>query len=842
MSLEKYGKKRNFKKTSEPPPYLGRHNGVLHFVIQKHAASHLHYDFRLESHGVLKSWAVPKGVSVNPKEKRLAMEVEDHPFDYKDFEGIIPPGNYGAGTVMVWDSGEYYVDPNLSKEENEKKIEEDIKKGHLKFYLNGQKLKGLYSLIKLHGKKNQWLLIKKEDDYANKPIEHEDESVITHRTLEEIKENKKPTQKKKKELKRIPGPTTPQMPMKVVPMMATLTDAPFDKKGWIFEVKWDGYRLLAQVQKQNIRLYSRSNQTYTDHFPQIVSDLKTIGHEVLLDGEVVVVNDKGISEFQLLQNYMKNKKGQLLYCIFDILYLDQHDLHHLPLADRKSILHQLIEESDHGTLRLSGYFEDRGKDFYKVAKENGLEGVIAKNLRSTYQYGRRSKDWLKIKAIQEQEAIICGFTSPRGSRKFLGALILGLYKGKELQYIGHTGGGFDEESLKNVYDRLKPLMTKECPFKTKPKTNAPATWVKPQLVCEVKFQEWTDDGNMRQPIFLGIREDKKPQEVTQELPEKIIPQDEKPLPEKAKKSTPSKTKEAVKLKISPKVQLSNLDKVFWPKEGYTKGDIIKYYQDIADYILPYIKGRPESLKRQPNGIDDKGFFQKNLQADPPEWVHTAKVESESRDETVRYLVCDDKETLAYMNNLGCIEINPWCSSVQAPNHPDFLVLDLDPVDIDFSKVIDVALVAKDVLTKSKMEGFAKTSGGRGMHIYVPLQRKYTFELTKDFCQLLCIAIHNKLPSITSLERNPHQRKGLIYLDYLQNHYTATMATAYSLRPQPQATVSTPLEWKEVKKGLDPRDFTIRTISNRLKKKGDLWKGVLGKGIDMGKSLKILETL
>jgi bifunctional non-homologous end joining protein LigD len=841
MSLQPYRRKRNFKKTPEPSGRKLHTNGVLHFVVQKHDASHLHFDFRLENHGVLKSWAVPKGISTDPQTRRLAIEVEDHPFDYRDFEGTIPEGNYGAGTVMVWDQGEYFVDPNLSKEENEKKIEEALRKGHLSFYLNGKKLHGAYTLVRLHGhgredgRKPQWFLIKKDDDFARKPIANEDESVATGRTLDEIAENKpkrktrtaqksgSPLQQHNVRADLSQGRKAP-MPRVIDPMLATLTERSFDGKDWIFEVKWDGYRIIAQIQKGDVRLYSRNNKTYTDNFPEVAAAFKKMP-DMILDGEIVVVDDRGVSQFQLLQNYMRDKRGgQLVYYVFDVVYCDGYELHHLPLIRRKEILRQILPDS--GYVRFSQHLADKGKAFYQAAKEHGLEGVIAKNAGSTYQFGRRGRDWLKIKAIQEQEAVICGFTAPRGSRKFLGALILGLFdQDGQLRYIGHTGGGFDEDSLKDMHKRLQPLITDRCPFKTKPKTNAPVTWVKPQLMCQVKFQEWTADGSMRQPIFLGMREDKKPQEIHQELPlstEKIVP------PAKAGKEP-----------LAGRVKFSNLDKIYWPNEGFTKGDMIKYYQGMMPYLLPYLKGRPMVLRRHTNGIEGGSFFHKNME-DQPEWIRTSPVQSDTK-EVINYLICEKADDVLYMANLGCIEMNPWPSTVEKVYYPDYMVLDFDPgPDIGFNVLVDVVAHSKKVLVKAGIPGFCKTSGGRGLHVYIPLGKQYTYQQTTDFAQVICMVINQGMPDVTSLERSPHKRKALIYLDYLQNHYGATMASVYSLRPRPGATVSAPLEWKEVRRGLDPRDFNIHTMAARLKKKGDLWKGVLGKGIDIKKALAALK--
>jgi bifunctional non-homologous end joining protein LigD len=832
MSLTPYRRKRNFKKTPEPPARHSHSNGSLHFVVQKHAASHLHFDFRLESHGVLKSWAVPKGVSTDPSTKRLAIEVEDHPFDYRNFEGTIPKGNYGAGTVMVWDTGEYYADPDLSKEENEKKIEAALQKGHLDIYLNGKKLKGLYTLVRLHGKdkNNQWLLMKKPDDFANKPIADEDLSVTTGRSLDEIA-HKAPARKKteavlsKMSRKNLDLKDAPKgaMPRMVAPMLATLATKPFEGREWIFEVKWDGYRIIAQKEKSDLRLYSRNNKTYTEHFPEVAAELKKLPKDLILDGEIVIVDDKGVSQFQLLQNYMNSQEGRLVYYVFDILYFDKYDLHSLPLVRRKEILKGVLTESDH--VRLSQHLPgDQGKAFYQAAKEHGLEGIIGKRLDSSYQLNRRSKDWLKVKAIQEQEAVICGFTAPKGGRKFFGALILGVYKGKELVYIGHTGGGFDDEKLRDMHGRLKVLQTGKCPFQKKPATNAPVTWVKPSLMCQVKFQEWTADGNMRQPIFLGLREDKKPVEVQREVAaptEELLP----------KKRSPTASE--------GKAKLTNLDKVYWPKEGYTKGDMIKYYKDVMACLLPYLKGRPMVLRRHPNGIEGGSFFHKNMEA-PPDWIRTAPVHSDTK-EVINYLICEKADDVLYMANLGCIEMSPWPSRIEKVDYPDYMVLDFDPgPDVGFDALIDVVVHSKKILDKAGLPAFCKTSGGRGLHVYVPFGQKYTYEQTTDFAQVLCMAINRELPKVTSLERSPQKRRSLIYLDYLQNHYGATMASVYSLRPRPGATVSAPLDWKEVKRGLDAQDFTIRSMASRIKKKGDLWKGVMGRGIDMARALKALK--
>ncbi len=854
MGLTKYKSKRHFKDTPEPAGGKSR-GGSLRFVIQKHAATRLHYDFRLEMDGVLKSWAVPKGPSLSTKDKRLAMMVEDHPYDYKDFEGTIPAGNYGAGTVMVWDEGTYHALETSDPKESQKLLKAGLQKGEIKFFLEGKKLVGGFALIKLKsgfkGNENSWLLIKERDEYVvDTDVTKLDTSAKTDRTLEEIAsdvESKEWTSSKaasktsnvksktyeivKEVQEYIDQAPKFAMPRDISPMLSTLMEEPFDREGWIFEIKWDGFRAISEIEKGKVKMYSRNQQPFNQLFSPIVKTLEGFNFRAVFDGEVLVLDKAGRSSFQLLQNYQNTGSGNLTYYVFDLLYYEGRDLRSLPLWQRKKILKTILPKAKN--IKFSDHIEDEGVAFFHAAQKQNLEGIMGKNSQSDYRVGRRTSDWVKIKTHMRQEAVIVGFTEPRGSRTKFGALILGVYEGKDLKYIGHTGGGFDEKTLKVVHDKLKPLIIDKPAFKDIPKTNAPATWVKPQLVCEVSFTEWTSDGSMRQPIFLGLREDKKASQVVKEEP--------KDMPNKFSKEKPASGDES-KVKISGKeLVLTHLEKIYWPKEKYTKGDLIEYYRKISKVMLPYLKDRPENLNRHPNGITGESFYQKNMDHLPPKWAKTQKVHSDSNDKNINYLICQDEATLIYMANLGCIEINPWNSRIKDLEKPDYAIIDLDPEDIGFDKVVESAQAVHEVLEKYGIPSYPKTSGATGLHIYIPLGAKYDHDLSRQFVQLIVTMVNAKLPKITSLERSPKKRQKRVYLDYLQNRKGQTLAAPYSVRPKSGATVSTPLEWKEVNSKLDPKDFTIKNIFKRLDKKGDLFKPVLGKGIDLSKLINKLTS-
>lgn len=621
-------------------------------------------------------------------------------------------------------------------------------------------------------------------------------------------------------------------------MLAKSFEYAFDDEGWIFEIKWDGYRAIADLSHKNPLFYSRNGISFLSKFERVTEDFEQQKHKMILDGEIVAYDEHGKPNFQLLQQIGDNPNLALTYQVFDLLWLNGHSTEDLPLLQRKELLKEALTETD--IIKYCDHIPEKGIDFFNQMKSMKLEGMIAKKADSLYVENHRTTDWLKIKFTVTDEAIICGFTEPRGSRKSFGALILGKYIDDELIYCGHTGTGFNNESLQQLYGRLEKLIIKTSPFKTIPKTNMPVTWTKPELVCEIKYSEITKDGIYRHPVFVAIREDKEPEEIT------ISPIKPKIKEMKARTSTKKaenteKEKEVTLDKHT--VKLTNQNKIYFPKDGITKGEVIEYYQSVASYILPYLKNRPLSLNRFPNGIEEQGFYQKDAGDNMPDWIKTTKVYSESNDKYIDYVYCNDKATLAYLNNLGCIDMNPWNSALPDLEHPDYLVLDLDPSKKNtFDHVIETALQVNEVLQSVKIKGYCKTSGSTGIHVYIPMGGKYDFDQVKDFAHILMKQVNEKLPKLTTLERSLQKRDDKkIYLDYLQNRTGQTLASAYSLRPKEGASVSMPLEWEELKSGLKPTDFTIDNALERIKEKGDLFKPVLGKGIDMMKALELLQN-
>lgn len=816
MSLQKYHKKRDFKQTAEPAgkAAAAKKKQKLEFVIQEHHASSLHYDFRLELDGVLKSWAVPKGPSLDPHERHLAMMVEDHPFEYRKFEGTIPEGNYGAGEVIIWDKGTY--EPYEAGDDPQKKLRKQLKDGHLTFIMHGQKLKGEFALIKMKNAKqsNAWLLVKKGDEYASdEDVTKQDKSVVSGKSLNE------PT----KDYKEYPKHEVSE-PVK--PMLSTLVKEPFNDDEWLFEIKWDGYRAIASKQKSDVKLYSRNDLDFRDKYPAVAEALRDIKHDVMLDGEIVVTDKDGRSHFEWLQGYDPKgvQEGELYYYVFDLLWYDGHDIRDMPLVERKKLLRSLIP--DDSIIRYSDHVEADGEHLFAEIKKQHLEGIMAKKLDSAYKTDVRSKHWLKIKTHERQEVVIGGFTEPRGTRKHIGSLMVGVYNDDgEFIYVGHSGGGIPDAQLKTLHEQLKKLERKTSPFSTEPKPNAPVHWVEPKLVCEMEFTEWTSEGSMRHPSFMGLREDKNPKEVRKEKPSTA-----------AKK----REKKPMKKEKSDELKLTHLDKVFWPELGYTKGDLIDYYQSVSKYILPYLKNRPQSMKRNPDGYKGFSFFQKNVTFDVPSFAHTVRHFSDSTGEYINYLICNNEKTLLFMAQLGCIEINPWNSRVGHLENPDWLVIDLDPEGVEFKDVVNVAKTVHEVCEEWKVPNFPKTSGKRGIHIYVPLRAKYNYEQARNFAHLIAMEVHERQPKLTSLERSPSKRKHKIYLDYLQNSEGQTLAAPYSVRPTKEATVSAPLHWDEVNGHLTPQRFIIKNMLKRIEKEGDLWEGVRGKGADIAKVLRNIE--
>lgn len=622
-------------------------------------------------------------------------------------------------------------------------------------------------------------------------------------------------------------------------MLAKSVEKAFDDEDWVFEIKWDGYRAITDLSGKKPLFYSRNGISFLSKFEKVTADFEQQKHHMILDGEIVAYDEHGKPSFQLLQQIGDNPDLALTYHVFDLLWLNGHSTEDLPLLQRKELLKEALTETD--IIKYCDHIPEKGIEFFNQMKKMKLEGMIAKKAHSLYVESHRTADWLKIKFTNTNEAVICGFTEPRGSRKSFGALILGKYSNGKLIYCGHTGTGFNNESLEHLFGKLQKLIIKTSPFETIPKTNMPVTWTKPELVCEIKYSELTKDGIYRHPVFVAIREDKEPQEI------KIIePTNSKPDKMKAKtssKKAENTEKEKEVTLDKHQVKLTNQDKIYFPKDEITKGDVIEYYQSVAAFILPYLKNRPLSLNRFPNGIEEQGFYQKDAGDHMPDWIKTTKVYSESNDKYIDYVYCNDKATLAYLNNLGCIDLNPWNSSLPDLEHPDYLVLDLDPSKKNtFDHVIETALQVNEVLNSVKIKGYCKTSGSTGIHVYIPMGGKYDFDQVKDFAHILMKQVNEKLPKITTLERNLQKRDDQkIYLDYLQNRTGQTLASAYSLRPKEGASVSMPLEWKEVKPGMKPTDFTIDNALERIKEKGDLFKPVLGKGIDMMNVLELLQN-
>ena len=884
MSLSQYQKKRSFKSTPEPTGGKPGKN-QLQFVIQKHDASRLHYDFRLELNGVLKSWAVPKGPSLNPADKRLAMQVEDHPFDYKNFEGIIPDGNYGAGTVIVWDEGTYEpLEKTSTKEAAEKLLAKELKAGSVKIRMQGKKLKGEFALVKLKGKDdNAWLLIKHRDQYATEAaVTDKDKSVVSKKTIEQMASNKKAAAwqsnrsatRKAAPLRKAKAPgkkkaaVKKKMPDSIAPMLATLVEKPVDQDGWIYEVKWDGYRAISFLENGTANIQSRNQKSFNEKFYPITAALKTWKTSAILDGEIMVLNDKGVSNFGSLQNWRSEADGNLIYYIFDMLWYEGEDLMELPLLERRARLREAIPASD--AFKLSENFDASATEFFDLAKKKGLEGIIAKKADSIYIPGARSREWLKIKTNQRQEVVIGGYTVNEGTSKNFSALLAGVYEHKKLHYIGKIGTGFNARQQTDMMKQFKPLIIKKPPFETEPDVNKPSRfrpdpphatvfWLKPSLVCEVSFSEFTTDGVMRHPSFEGMREDKKPADIKKEIPVAI----KKTVPAKSKKPAKKEALETAKIivPVSAKnrktllnptdetqvrqvdghdLTFTHLSKIYWPKDNISKRDMLNYYYQVAPLILPYLKDRPQSLNRFPNGIAGPSFYQKDVTGKVPDWIKKFPYSTDG--EKKNFMVCEDEAGLLYMASLGCIELNPWSSRISKPDQPDWCIIDLDPnKKTTFEQVIQAAQETKKVLDSAGIPSVPKTSGSTGMHIYIPLGARYSYEQSKEFARLIVTIVQSMIPDFTSIERMVQKRKGKMYLDFLQNRPQATIAAPYSLRPKPGTTVSTPLDWTEVKKGLTMQAFTIKNAMTRFNREGDLFRPVLGKGINMESVIKKLSS-
>ena len=934
--LEEYNKKRNFVRTPEPEPsgnVIRSRDNKSRFVVQKHDATRLHYDFRLEDKkaGVLKSWAVPKGISLDPKVKRLAVLTEDHPLDYLLFEGKIPEGSYGAGTVIVWDTGTYTTEHEIS---------DQFKNGKITFSLFGQKLKGKFTLVRIRPRgegeqENQWLLMKssdglesEEDLTINRP-----ESVLSGRTNDDLEiGNSEDENKRKRRLKNssiakaklsVKGTIKRQsngsqkedannfttinhhqqqkeFPTKVKPMLSTLVNKPFNSKFWIFEVKWDGVRSILFLHKKKgiLELQSRNGRSITHRYPELIKTLSfstssssmiNCKESVVLDGEVVVLDKKdGTPSFQSHQRRMnvdsikeiENLSNEIpaTYYFFDVLYLDGADLQGLPFLERRRILSAVIDK-ENARIKISHFIEEQGQEAFDKTKSMGLEGLVAKNKSSKYVQGLRSRDWLKIKHIKTQDCVVIGYTRGEGNREnYFGSLLLAAFDptNNKFRFVGHTGSGFDFIQLDEIYKMLQALRVDKCPIDYVPYTNREPTWVRPELVAEIKFSDWTSEKIMRAPIFLRFREDKAPKDCLiegEKLTEKLVE------PVKAEFKEEKLVNKPVN-RNNTSISFSNLDKVFWDKTSthpqLTKKDLITYYEKISSHILKHLKDRPLSLSRYPNGIKGKSFYHKNWdQKNKPPFVQTAKIYSESRNgNIINYIICNNKETLLWLANLGCIEMHPWYSRINnlemcqkrddilyeekcGLNFPDFIIFDLDPYVYSgqeskgqepeynhkgFRAAVNVAYHLNDFFADLRIESFIKTSGKTGLHIFVPIANQYTYEQTRSFAEVIGKILLRRYPEKITMDWDTTKRKGKVFFDHNQNARGKTIASIFSARPTESATVSVPIKWNDLSRVL-PTDYTILNVPDIFgKKSANPWDNVLEKKQDLNKILKNISQL
>jgi bifunctional non-homologous end joining protein LigD len=868
--LEEYRRKRRFDRTPEPSgeldagregkpgpeakrtrlpkpklPQLEVRPGAEHgdtFVVQKHRATRLHYDFRLAIDGTLKSWAVPKGPSQNHGDKRLAVMTEDHPLDYANFEGKIPEGNYGAGTVMVWDRGTFHLEGTLDPLTQ-------LAKGEIKFSLNGEKLRGSFVLVKLKQseKGNEWLMIKHKDaaEDSSWNIDEHDGSALTGRTIEEIKEELPPKRQavpiRPEELQ---GSRKGPMLSKVEPMLATLADRPFSDPNWLFEIKWDGVRSLARIKNGDLTLLARAGGDITKRYPELASLPEALAaREAVLDGEIVALDARGHSDFERLQERMHVRTPSehlvtqipVVYFVFDLLYCDGYDLRKSALLERKQLLSRVLHAS--GRFRYSDHQLEKGKELFALAEKNGLEGILAKRIDSPY-VSERSPYWVKLKVTQAVDAVVGGWTEARTPALSFGSLLLGLYDGKKLRFIGHVGSGFDAKKQKDLSARLKELAAPACPFESVPVTNEKPSWVSAELIARVKFSGWTDEHALRHPVFVALREDERPTDCQWER--ETAPAAANPVVVRAPEivgrvlSTKAQIEtelfngraETVTIELDGKrLRLSNLNKTYFPESGHAKRDLLAYYYRMADFILPFLRDRALVLRRYPDGIKGQAFFQKDVREGLPDWFKTVPVDSEHRGEVIHYATADDRASLLFLTGLGCIDHNPWSNRFDDIDHPDYFFFDLDPSDgTEFSVVVAIARALHEKLEELRLAHFLKTSGATGIHIYIPVEPVYTYEQLRTFGEIIARTVTAEHPNLVTNERIVAKRPaGRVLIDVQQNAHGRPLAAAYSIRAFPQAPVSTPLLPRELRTGLRPETLNIKTVFARLKKKGDLWR-------------------
>ena len=838
--LERYRAKRDPERT--PEPFGGRAGspGRPLFVVQKHAARRLHYDLRLEMDGVLKSWAVPKGPSSRAEEKRLAVHVEDHPIEYGDFEGRIPAGNYGAGAVIVWDYGWYRpVKPGDPLEQ--------LRRGKLEVEIFGFKMRGRWTLARMSGKDKEWLLLKKAGVGTSREelTDRYPRSVISGLTVEEMRDVDARRAVIRDRLASLGAPVGAVSARRQPLMLATLSDRPFSDPAWLFEIKYDGIRALAERRGDEVEIVGRSGQIVTGRYPEVARALAALPMDrFVVDGEIVALDDEGRSSFQRLQARMglaaprdverARAEVPVVGVFFDCLALDGRDLRGLPLLDRKECLRLLVPPL--GVVRYGDHVPGDGRAFYDAASEARLEGIVAKRAAGAY-VGGRSRDWIKLKCQRRQEFVIGGYTDPQGSRGHFGALHVGLYDGGRLLYVSKVGTGFDEKTLASIWKLLQPLRRETSPFEVGGPAGRGHHWVEPRLVAEVRFTEWTDDGGIRHPAFLGLRPDKSPEDCQKEVPAAPV----SPLPQGEGQGEGGGAMPAPTSSDERVVKVTNLKKVFWPAEGYTKGDLIEYYDRVAPLLLPYLRDRPLVLTRYPDGIAGKSFFQKDAPDFTPSWVRTERIYSKDAEREIDYFVVDDANMLRYVANSGTIPLHLWASRTPSLDRPDWLVIDLDPKGAPFTDVVTVARTLHDILDELELPSFVKTSGATGLHILLPLGARYTHEEARTFARLLALLGVEARPEISTIARPIRSRGGKVYIDFGQNGHGRTVVAPFSVRPLPGAPAACPLLWREVDAKLDPSRFTMRTIPPRFEKMADPLAPVLGPGIDMAVAIARVEA-
>jgi bifunctional non-homologous end joining protein LigD len=857
MGLELYRKKRNFKTTPEPAGRVQRrrsHEPL--FVIQKHAASHLHYDFRLEHNGVLLSWAVPKGPSLDPHDKRLAMHVEDHPLEYGEFEGVIPPKQYGSGTVLLWDRG--YWEPQGDAEAG-------YRQGKLKFRLHGEKLQGGWTLVKSHGGKyggdKSWLLIKENDEYARsgadaRIVETEPDSVASGRSLEAIAagpdrvwhsnksvaENVRSGRVRRKKVSvapdKVEGAHKAAQPQSIDAELALLVDEAPAGDGWLHEIKFDGYRMLCRVADGRCRIYSRNGKEWTGAFAAIADAVARLPVEsAWVDGEIVVLDARGHTSFQALQNFLaEDARSKPLYFAFDLPYLNGYDLRRAPLVERKALLRRIVGESP--LIRFSDHVEGGGPAFFAEACKLGLEGIISKRANSPYE-ATRSRAWQKVKCALRQEFVIGGYTDPQGSRSGFGALLLGVYDGDELRYCGKVGTGFDDAMLKRLSSRLVSLATDKPPF-VNPPTGAEgrrAHWVKPSLVGEVSFTEWTRDATLRHPSFQGLREDKRPRDVVREqpahAPEAAPPAPSrtrraskpvsasKPLP--ASKPAPSSRRAASEGDEVAGVIISNGAKVLYPEAGITKLDLARYYEAVGEWIVPHLRDRPLTLIRCPNGWDKPCFYQKHASGTISE--HIDQVDIRDSGGVKPYMIANSTSAVVALLQMGVLEVHPWGSRAPKLDHPDRLVFDFDPDEsLGWDKLVDAVTVLRKLLDTLRLASFLKTTGGKGLHVVVPIEPVHVWDDVREFTKAIAELLVRTFPDRFTSKLAKASRGGRIFVDYLRNAEGATAVAPYSVRAKARAPVALPIGWSELDDDLRFDHFNVRNVPALLqRRKRDPWK-------------------